>query len=204
MVTRYTFITGFVLAGGASRRMGREKTKLVLGNETFLARQVRLLRAVFRSVVVVGPRENFTGEAVRMIADVMPGCGPLGGIYAGLLQARTEYNLFLGCDMPFVTPRFLRFLASHALASKSDVTVAQSRYGRFEPLCAVYRKRAARAIGLGLRAGNYKAGAFCHRARCRTLTWAELTRAGFQPNLFANLNTPEDYQAAQRNARPAV
>jgi molybdopterin-guanine dinucleotide biosynthesis protein A len=204
MTKRFKFITGFVLAGGASRRMGCDKTKLVLGSETFLARQVRLLRAVCRTVVVVGARENPTGPALRVIADVFPGCGPLGGIHAGLLQSRTEYNLFLGCDMPFITPRFLCFLAAHALASKSDITAAESRHGRLQPLCAVYRRRAVTAIGLGLKAGNYKASAFCHRARCRALSWTELARSGFRPNLFANLNTPEDYQAAKRCAGPAV
>jgi molybdopterin-guanine dinucleotide biosynthesis protein A len=204
MTKRFDSITRFVLAVGASRRMGRDKTKLVLKHETFLARQVRLLRAVCRSVVVVGPINNFNGPAVRVIADVIPGCGPLGGIYSGLLQARTEYNLFVGFDMAFLTPRFLRFLAGHALASKCDMTVAESRHGRAQPLCRVDRRRAMAAIGLGLQAGNYKTSALRHRVRCRALSWKEVAHVGFRPNLFTNLNTPEDYEAAKRDAGPAL
>ena len=204
MTERLSSITGFVLAGGASRRMGRDKASLAWGNETLLTRQIRLLGAVCRSVMVVGAVEGSNGQGVRAVKDFIPGCGPLGGIYTGLLQTRTEYNLFLGCDTPFITPRFMRFLVEHALQSKSDVTVMQLPNGRLQPLCGVYRRRAATGIGLRLKVGNYKTGAYCHHARCRIISWGDVAGAGFRPNLFANLNTPEEYEAAQKNTGPAV
>ncbi len=197
MTHRFVPITGLLLAGGASRRMGRDKTKLILGEETLVARQVRSLLAVCRAVVVVGSRENFPQPQVRAVADVLPGCGPLGGIYTGLLQARTEYNLILGCDLPFISKRFLQFLCECALEGKADVTVAQSPDRRLQPLCGVYRRQAASAIRSRLEAGEYKTSAFFGRVHCRVLSWPEVARRGFAPSLFANLNTPEDYEAAK-------
>jgi molybdopterin-guanine dinucleotide biosynthesis protein A len=152
----------------------------------------------------LGTAENSSRQGVRIIKDIIPDCGPLGGIYAGLLQARTEYNLFLSCDMPFITPHFMRFMVDCALESKADVTVVQSPHGRLQALCGVYRRRAVTGIGLRLKMGNYKTAAYCHHARCRIISWSEVTCAGFRPNLFANLNTPEEYEAAQKNAGPAV
>lgn len=199
-----SIVTGFVLAGGASRRMGRDKANLFWGNETLVERQIRILRAVCRSSMIVGALEGSGAESVRIVKDLMPDCGPLGGIYTGLLHAPTEYNLFLSCDMPFITPHFMRFLVNRALASEADVTVVRSLNGRLQPLCGVYRRRAARGIGLRLKIGNYKTAAYCQHARRLVISWNEVTGAGFSPNVFANLNTPEDYEAARTKAGPAV
>ena len=204
MAKRFISVTGFVLAGGASRRMGRDKVQLLLAGETLLARQVRLLSGVCRSVTVVGPAQVFPQLGARIIPDAIPGCGPLGGIFTGLHRTRTEYNLILGCDLPFLTPRFLRFLAERALESRADVTLAQSPDRKLQPLCAVWRRQTLSRLRLSLQAGKFKTGAFCQRATCRVLPWAELARARFTPRLFANLNSPGDYEAAVRAMGPAV
>src|SRR5690349_8960154 len=122
MSFRNKSVAGFVLAGGESRRMGRPKALLVLGGATMLERQVRALRSVARSVRVVGwpsdvpwPEKFEDLPGVRRLPDKLPGAGPLGGIYTALLHSRSELNLFLGCDMPFVKPRLLEFICRRAL-----------------------------------------------------------------------------------------
>jgi hypothetical protein len=105
MGRRFSSLSGFVLAGGESRRMGQPKPLLALAGETMLEHQVRLLRSICRSVAVIGLLDGLTSADVPIIPDIIQRRGPLGGIFSGLLRTRTEFNLFLGCDLPFVPAR---------------------------------------------------------------------------------------------------
>lgn len=198
MPQRFGSVSGWVLAGGESRRMGRPKDQLVVAGETMLARQIRLLRGVARSVAVLGPTERLDRLEVEVIPDEQPGLGPLGGIVTALGRTRTEYNLFLGCDLPFMEIRFLRFLSRQALACRADVTVPETPGCRLHPACAVYRRRALGAIRASLSRGDYRVRSFFPRVECRLLRWHEIGRQGFRSRIFDNMNTPEDYEFAQR------
>jgi molybdopterin-guanine dinucleotide biosynthesis protein A len=178
--------------------MGRSKARLRLGPETMLERQIRLLRAVCRSVAILGPSEEYSGAAVPVFADEFPGRGPLAGLYTGLQHTRTEYNLFLSCDLPFMTVRFLGYLCRRALADEADVTVPKSRLRGFHPLSAVYRRRALPAIRATLQAGENRVSRFFRRVGCRVVTTKEIVQAGFGLRIFDNMNTPEDYERARR------
>ncbi len=193
----FDLITGFVLAGGTSRRMGKDKTKLVLAGKTMLERQVKLLCRVCRFVGVVGSSGNSSLD-VSFLSDDVAGRGPLAGIYTGLRRTRTEFNLFLSCDLPFMEAAFLHVLCQRALASQADVTVPLSPSGGVEPLCAVYRRRALQAIRASLDAGENKVSRFFSRVRCEIIPWPEIANCGFAPRIFENMNTPEDYAAAKR------
>jgi molybdopterin-guanine dinucleotide biosynthesis protein A len=193
----FLFVSGFVLTGGESRRMGRRKDQLGWGAETMLARQVRLLGAVARSVAVLGPPERLAALGQHVIADERAGLGPLGGISTALACTRTEYNLFVGCDMPYLKARFLEYLCAEALASESDVTVPESRGHQLQPTCAVYRRRALAAVRASLTRGDFRVRSFFPRVKCRVLHWPEISRTGFSAAIFANINTPEDYRTAQ-------
>ena len=209
MPQRLLSVTGFVLAGGLSRRMGRPKAALLLGDETMLARQVRLLKSVSRSVAVAGRPAGFEvleahgirsalGGDVRLLPDELPGRGPLGGIYTGLAWTRTEFNLFLGCDLPFMETRFLRYLAAKALACGADVTVPESADGKLQPLAAVYRRRARAAVKASLESGENKVTRFYADVLCEVVKWPEIAHAGFPQRIFDNMNTPADYENAVR------
>jgi molybdopterin-guanine dinucleotide biosynthesis protein A len=191
-------ITGYVLAGGASKRMGRSKAHLLIGHETMIERQIRLLRSLCGSIAVLGPPEEFRGIGVPVFADSLPGRGPLAGLYTGMLHTHTDYNLFLSCDLPFMKVHFLRYLCGRALESGADATVPESREHRFHPLCAVYRRRALWAIRASLLAGRNKASSFFSRVSRRVLTTGEIARAGFGLRVFDNMNTPEDYEEVKR------
>ncbi|HEV2495827.1 MAG TPA: molybdenum cofactor guanylyltransferase [Terriglobia bacterium] len=209
MARRYLEVTGLVLAGGASRRMGRPKAALVLGGESMLARQVHLLAAVSRTVAVIGPGEGsgklaavraLTPPLVPVIPDELAERGPLAGIYTGLRHTRTEFNLFLGCDLPFMEARFLRHLCERALGSRADVTVPESAGHGLQPLVAVYRRGVVPAIRSSLERGNNKVASFYPRVCCAVLEWPEIARAGFASRIFDNINTPDDYERARRRA----
>jgi molybdenum cofactor guanylyltransferase len=196
MAERFAELTGFVLMGGASRRMGQPKHQLILEGETLLIRAARKLRSVTGRLYLLGPPGWVRGLDLVALPDELPGTGPLGAIYTGLLHTRTEFNLFFSCDVPFMKVRFLGYLVRQALDSRADVTLAVTPRRGYQPLCAVYRRRALPAVRHSLAAGRRKVTSFFPTVRLRVLPWPELARAGFRPSMFDNLNTPEDYEKA--------
>ena len=197
MEHRLAAITGFVLAGGESRRMGEPKHGLVLGGETMLDRQIRLLRSVCRTVAVVGPMGDRTRGDIPFFPDPIRGRGPLGGVYAALGETRSEYNLIVACDLPFLEIRFLNRLARLALISKADVTVPEDMSRRLLPLCAVYRRGLREIIRGRLAQNSNKADGYFRHMRLGVMTWRETMRAGFSAHIFDNINRPEDFEAAK-------
>ncbi|HET9179880.1 MAG TPA: molybdenum cofactor guanylyltransferase [Terriglobia bacterium] len=198
---RFTDLTGFLLVGGASRRMGRPKESLRIDGESMLERQVRLLRSVARRVAVIGAPAGYLADLnAPCIPDAVAGRGPLGGIYTALLESRTEYNLIVACDLPFITRRLLSGLVLRAMAAGSDATVPCSRDGRLQPLCAVYRRRALYAVRTRLELGENKLSGFFSMVHYTKITWRELAEAGFRASVFDNMNRPEDYERARRRA----
>jgi len=191
---RFSAVTGFILAGGASRRMGTDKACLTFGPERVVDRQIRLLRAVCRTVAIIGPPARYAGTGTQVFEDEISGRGPLGGIHTGLLRARTEFSLFLGCDMPMMEERFLRYLCQQALASRALATVpppwVEGRY----PLCVVLRRSVLARIGFRLESGQNRVRGLFSRLPRRTVSRVEFARAGFSTRIFCNLNTPEDYE----------
>jgi molybdenum cofactor guanylyltransferase len=148
-------VTGFVLAGGKSSRMGQDKAFLQLEGRTLLAHALELTQAVTGNAWIVGSAEKFAAFG-SVLEDRYPGRGPLAGIHAALASTRTELNLITAVDMPFLELDFLRYLITQARASQAVVVVPRAG-GRLQPLCAIYRKDFAEVAERSLRAGKNKA-----------------------------------------------
>ncbi len=186
-------VSAFILAGGKSSRMGRNKALLMLGDRTLLERMQELARTVTPDVRIVGERVKYGVEAIE---DVYRERGPLGGIHAALAATKAELNLILSVDTPFVSSEFLRFLVAEAQHGATTVTVA-STGGRFQPLCGVYRREFLALAEAALRAGKNKIDPlFCHTT-VRRIDDEELKRLAFDARMFDNLNTPADVSRAQ-------
>ena len=190
-------ITGFVLAGGESTRMGSDKAFLQLGNETLVARAMRLAGAVSGEVRIVGSAARFAGHGT-VVEDVFPKRGPLGGIHAALHSSGTDLNLVLAVDLPFVEPRLLDYIIARAHGCDAVVTVPRAS-GGWQPLSAVYRRAFAEAAETALAQGKNKIDALFALVKTEIIDEDELTRAGFSPAMFRNLNTPEDWEFAQHH-----
>jgi molybdopterin-guanine dinucleotide biosynthesis protein A len=188
------FLTAFVLAGGKSTRMGAEKAFVVFEGRTLLEWALESARAVTSDVRVVGDAVKFARFA-PVVEDVFRECGPLGGIHAALLASRAELNFMLAVDVPFASPALFEFLIARAKNSGALVTVARVD-GRFQPLCAVYRRGFADVAEIALRAGKYRIGGLFETGRTQVIEEAELADVGFSPTMFRNLNTPEELSAA--------
>ncbi len=188
-------LTAFILAGGHSRRMGRDKAFLQLAGRSLLDRAVEVAGAICPTVRIVAPQQKFLTVA-RTIEDVFPDCGPLGGIHAALTSTSTELNLFLAVDLPFVEKNFLAFLITQASQVSALVTVPQAGKG-FQPLCAVYRRDFREAAERALKKKKNKIDALFSEVETRIISEPEITRMGFSVKMFQNLNTPEEFAKAE-------
>ena len=187
-------MTGIVLAGGRSRRIGTNKALLPFEGGTLLGRAVGVLGAVAEKVwVIVDSAEGCYSSEVAVKEDVYPNCGCLGGIYTGLMAAETEYSFVLACDMPFIRPEFLSFLAAHV--KDRDVVIPKTAKG-YEPLCAVYSQACLNPIRNQLEAGRFKVTGFLGEVRVRIVGEEEIGRFDFDGRMFYNINTWADYEEA--------
>jgi molybdopterin-guanine dinucleotide biosynthesis protein A len=187
--------TAFILAGGKSSRMGRDKAFLQLRDETLLAHALKLAGAVAEEVRIVGDATKFSPFG-RVVEDVYRNRGPLGGIHAALSASSTDLNLMLAVDLPFVDADFLQYLLSRARESTAIVTLPRAA-GGLQPLCAVYRRPFAEIAEEALRNGRNKIDSLFAKAGTCVIEDDELVRAGFSSEMFHNLNTPDDLKKAQ-------
>lgn len=188
-------VAAFVLAGGHSSRMGTNKAFLDLAGKTLLQRALELAAAVASDASIVGEVTKFMALG-RVIEDVYPGHGPLGGIHAALKRTPAPLNLILAVDLPFVQPAFLKYLVSVASQNSAVVTVPQAA-GGWQPLCAVYRREFLALAERALRKGKNKIDALFAEVETRAVKEEELTRMGFPRDMFRNLNTAEELKRAE-------
>jgi molybdopterin-guanine dinucleotide biosynthesis protein A len=154
-----------------------------------------LARQLTSDVHIIGNPAKFAPFSPT-IEDIFPGCGPLGGIHAALRSSRTDLNVILAVDVPFVSLALLDYITSRATNSDANVTLARAA-GGFQPLCAVYRRSFADAAENALRAGHYKIDSLFAPASTHVIEEAELEASGFSPRIFRNLNTPEELTETQ-------
>ncbi|HVF44058.1 MAG TPA: molybdenum cofactor guanylyltransferase, partial [Pyrinomonadaceae bacterium] len=188
---------GFILAGGASSRMGADKAGLSLGGETLVARVGRALAGTTSRTSVVSSRAGHQGFNLPVVPDAYAGAGALGGLHAALAACSAPWALVVSCDLPFVTPELFARLASFA-ADELDAVAPVQPDGRPQPLCALYSARAClRVAERLLDGGELRPRALLGRVRTRWVTPAELSDLTRAELFFTNLNTPADYERAK-------
>jgi molybdenum cofactor guanylyltransferase len=189
---------GFILAGGRSSRMGRDKALLEIDGVSMLDRAVGLVSSAGISVAVLGSQAEFDRQRLRVpvVADEWPGMGPLGGIATALHQTQAAWNLIIACDMPYLTADWLRFLLQRAKASSADAVVPRSERGP-EPLCAFYHRRAEGTIREALQQGKRKVTEIVAMLKTEYVEPGEWKAFDSDGCLFKNMNRPADYEEAR-------
>jgi molybdopterin-guanine dinucleotide biosynthesis protein A len=183
-------ITGVILVGGKSRRMGRDKAFLEVAGKPLFERVLEVFRESFAQVVLVGDREErFAGYGLPILSDIYPGSS-LGGLYTGLYHAATEYVYVSSCDLPFPNADILRYLCS--LKDGFDAVVPSTKFG-YEPLFALYSKSCLGPIRELLDSGDFCAYAYYPQIRVRYVTHEELSLFDRDGRAFLNVNTPDDF-----------
>ena len=189
-------ITAIILAGGQSRRFGRDKALEPIAGEPMIRRVMRRAAGAVRAfeiVVVVSSLERAAGLPLdpdhRIAVDSFPGRGPLGGIYTGLLAARTEWALVVACDMPLLSAPLLWHMSQLRVGMDAVVPMVG---GRPEPTHAFYSRRCLPAIRERLDAGDLKISGFFDRVRVRYPTEDAIRRLDPESLSFTNINRQED------------
>jgi len=185
-----------ILAGGRATRFGgRDKSALVVEGRPIVERQLAELSAVADEIMIVGAgaegaRRVQPSDQLRTVADIVPGCGPLGGLHAALSEMRSDRVFLVACDMPYVDGRFAEYLLS--LAGDAAVVVPQTDRG-YHPLCAVYTRACLEPVGARLAQRRLALHGLFADVPTRIVTPAEMSRFGAPSRLLANVNTPDEY-----------
>lgn len=191
-----TEIEGFILAGGASSRMGTDKARLRLGQQTFVEKIAGALSSIAARTSVVSSRPESDAFGLPVVADVYAQRGALGGLHAALAHARADWVAVVSCDLPFVTKALFVRLASFIREETQAVAPVQSD-GRRQPLCALYARDECLEIAEELlRADELRPRVLLGRVRTRWVAFEELADLTHARLFFRNINMPEDYRAA--------
>src|SRR5260370_21310760 len=147
---------GYVLVGGESSRMGRDKAFLEIGDVPLASHVAALVQAAAGRVVLVGHPERYGTLPYAAIADRESGLGPLAGVVTALEHTTEDWNLIVACDMPAVSIELFEMLFEEAEAGNPDALVPVSPAGRPEPLCAIYHRRCLPVLEAALAQGRLK------------------------------------------------
>lgn len=183
-------VTGIILAGGQSKRMGTNKAFVRLNGKPLIDYALDALNKVTPNVILSAGTESLNYKNLPAVKDVFPGCGPMGGIYSALRFSNTELNLVLSCDMPFISADMLNFLVEKATEYKSDVTLPIDEEGYFQPLCAVYRKSMIPCFEQAILRQELKLKWMIEKVNFRIIA-IENTNKSYNSKTFLNMNTPE-------------
>jgi molybdopterin-guanine dinucleotide biosynthesis protein A len=192
-----TEVTGVLLAGGKSRRMGEDKRHLFVGEQTLLERGLRVLQSIFQEVLVVIAQDSLPlGSDARVVRDLVPDCGSLGGLYTGLTQATTPYIFVVACDMPFLNQAVIAQFTSRRAAI--DIVMAKLAT-RLHPMHALYSKRCLPVVDKMIGARQLKIQEIVSELslRVRYITEADLRSIDPSGHSFYNVNTMADLEAAR-------
>ena len=190
-------MTSIVLAGGKSLRLGRNKALEEIGGQSLIHRVVERLELLETEVTVVvaqGDQLFLPDLDVKMVADVYPDKGALGGIYSGLKAASSFHSLVVACDMPFLNINLLRYLME--LSTDFDVVIPRLKVG-LEPLHAVYSKRCLSPMEATLSEGRLKIADAFPTLRIRYVEQAEVEKFDPQRLSFFNINSKADLERAR-------
>ena len=194
-------VTGVILAGGLSSRMGSNKALLPYRGGRFIESIHRMLAELFDQVLLVtNTPEQYSFLPCRKVADLYPGAGALAGLHAGLHHSRTSHIFAVACDMPYLNAPLIRLLADRR--RWADVVIPEGDQGN-EPLHAIYGKMCLDPMGRALAEGRRRIVSFfpevrvCNLARCKV---AEIDPAF---DSFKNINTPGEYFELREDERVA-
>jgi len=194
-------VTGVLLAGGRSRRMGTDKRFLAVGEKTLIERALEVYEHLFREILVVvaQPTPELATLEHRVLVDMIPDCGSLGGLYTGLSGATRQRIFAAACDMPFLNSEVISHLV--ALSAASDIVMPKLATG-LQPMHAVYAKTCLPHVRRMIDAGQFTIQEVARNERLKVRLVPEDDLRRIDPRLlsFFNLNTPADLEFARKLA----
>jgi molybdopterin-guanine dinucleotide biosynthesis protein A len=192
-------LTLAILAGGKSQRMGQDKAIMLFQGVTLVRRVSDRLAGLATEVIVIGPgSQEYLSLGIRIVPDLYPGRGPLGGLLTALSTASNPAVATVGCDMPFVNADLLAHQRDILFTDNMDVVVPSSVRG-LEPLHAIYRRETClQTVREALDAGEHRLISWFPRVKVRILTPEETNPFDPRGLMFLNINTPDELAQAEK------
>jgi molybdopterin-guanine dinucleotide biosynthesis protein A len=187
-------VTGIILAGGKSSRMGTDKGLQELWGKPLINYAIQSLSGLCSAILISTSSDAYQSFGCKTVADEIPGIGPMGGIYSALKQSKTEKNLVLSCDLPFVSVELL----SYILKSSEGYQVAVPWQGsqHYEPLCGFYHLSILDQISIYIQNNNYKLPDLFNEIAINRLV-IDKKLDFYTDELFLNVNSKDDLAAAE-------
>ncbi len=179
-------VAGFVLVGGRSRRMGRDKARLPLASHLLVEDVAAKVSSVAKNLALVGESHRYSDLGFERLDDLRPSLGPLAGIEAALASRRGEWNIIVACDMPGLQCEWLTQLLARAQESRASCVVCQDASGHIQPLCGVWRTECLPTVQRALNVRHLCLLDLVHDVG------AQIVALG-QP--VPNVNTPQEWAA---------
>jgi molybdopterin-guanine dinucleotide biosynthesis protein A len=183
-------ITGIVLAGGMSRRMGQDKSLMEFRGMPLISHAVNVLLPVCSKVVISSDDTAYSFTGCEIWPDELPVRAPMIGLYSCLKRTNTEWNIVLSCDMPLMDPRLFEFLMIQA--GDYETVIPAHSNGDIEPLCGFYNRSVLTMLENKIKLHEYGMQKFLGSTRCR-LVEIDSGQVFYNDRIFSNINTREDF-----------
>ena len=196
-------LTVVIQAGGQSSRMGEDKALKPFLGRPLIQRVIDRMVPLADEIIVTTNQPAGYGflNPVRLVPDLKPGRGALGGLYTAVASASSALAAVVACDMPFASPRLFEAACRLMLEEGADVVIARKGEG-YEPLHALYRRETCLpAIEAAILADQWKVISWFPQVKVRVLTADEIRSCDPSGLCFWNLNTPEEFTQAEERAR---
>lgn len=182
-------LTGIILSGGRSSRMGTEKGLADFRGKPLISHAIKALEPIVDTIIIGANNEfAYKGFGFDIVGDEIKNIGPIGGILSTLRYSKTKNNFILSCDTPFVSTDLLNYLYQNS--KDYDVVVAAHGDNKLEPLCGFYSRNTIKDIEASIEEGNYKLQDFFNKVSFKALRVN--TMPFYTKNLFFNINKPEN------------
>jgi len=191
-------ISGIILAGGRSSRLGTEKGLVMLAGKELITYPIGTLSTLALHILIGSNNAEYTKFGHPVIPDLVASIGPMGGLYSCLNASSTDMNLVLSCDMPFVPPQLMDHLLG--LAGDAEVVLPTLDGLYPEPMCGLYRRSVLGTMEQFIAQGRYKLADFFQEVRFRMVR-LDPQWPFYSGLIMANINTPEDLKEAEKVIR---
>jgi molybdopterin-guanine dinucleotide biosynthesis protein A len=183
-------ITGIVLAGGRSSRMGSDKSLIKLKDKALIEYAIDALKPLCSKVVISSNNFIYDFTGCEVWPDELPDRAPMIGIYSCLKRSETDVNIVLSCDMPLMSTAMLEYLLENSV--NHDITVPMHEDNFIEPLCGIYKRSSIGILEKYINRRNFRLNE-CIQAGSHQLVLTNSILSFYTPELFSNVNSPEDF-----------
>ena len=187
-------VNGIILAGGKSSRMDTDKGLQELCGKPLISYSIKVLSELCSTIIISTSSDAYQSFGYKTVADEIPGIGPMGGIYSALKQSKTQKNLVLSCDLPFVSKELLSYIMENS--DGCQVAVPWQGNQHYEPLCGFYNLSVLEQMNDFIQNGNYKLPDLFDKISINRLV-IDSELEFFDDNLFLNVNSKHDLATAE-------